>query len=182
LIPDAKNLSVVLSRLMLRKAFRKLLMDRLIKFYPEFEDLTVHTEAGTQQIYVQESDLHSPVPTSRLSDGTLRWLCLLAILLHPEPPPLVCIEEPEIGLHPDIVVELAELLREASTRMQLIVTTHSRTLVDGLTGTPEDVIVCEKDEGSTRLHRLDADDLRVWLERYSLGQLWSRGQLGGNRW
>ena len=182
LIPDARNLSVVLSRLTLRKAFRKLLMDRLIKFYPEFEDLTVHTEAGTQQIYVQESDLHSPVPTSRLSDGTLRWLCLLAILLHPEPPPLVCIEEPEIGLHPDIVVELADLLREASTRMQLIVTTHSSTLVDGLTTTPEDVIVCEKVQGSTKLRRLDAKELKVWLENYSLGQLWRSGQIGGNRW
>ena len=167
---------------MQRKGFQKKLIGKLITFYPEFEDLRVIPEAGTEQIYFQERDLYSLVPASRLSDGTFRWLCLLAILLDPDPPPLVCIEEPEIGLHPDIVVELAELLREASTRMQLIVTTHSRTLVDGLTGTPEDVIVCEKDQGSTRLRRLDADDLRVWLERYSLGQLWSRGQLGGNRW
>ena len=182
LIRDGTNLSAVLSRLMQRKGFQKKLIDKLNTFYSEFEDLRVIPEAGTQQIYFEETDLYSSVPASRLSDGTIRWLSLLAILLDPDPPPLVCIEEPEIGLHPDIVVELAGLLREASNRMQLIVTTHSRTLVDGLTGTPEDVIVCEKDEGSTRLHRLDADDLRVWLERYSLGQLWSRGQLGGNRW
>ncbi len=109
-------------------------------------------------------------------------MCLLAILLHPDPPPLVCIEEPEIGLHPDIVVELAELLREASKRMQLIVTTHSKTLVDGLTGSPEDVIVCEKEQGATKLRRLVADELKVWLENYALGELWRRGQVGGNRW
>jgi len=182
LSPDGTNLSAVLSRLMQRKGFQKKLIDKLITFYPEFEDLRVIPEAGTQQIYFQERDLYSLVPASRLSDGTFRWLCLLAILLHPEPAPLICIEEPEIGLHPDIVVELAELLREASKRMQLIVTTHSRTLVDGLTSTPEDVIVCEKDQGSTRLRRLVADELKVWLENYSLGELWRRGQVGGNRW
>ena len=182
LSPDGTNLSAVLSRLMQRKGFQKKLIDKLITFYPEFEDLRVIPEAGTQQIYFQERDLYSLVPASRLSDGTFRWLCLLAILLHPEPAPLICIEEPEIGFHPDIVVELAELLREASKRMQLIVTTHSRTLVDGLTSTPEDVIVCEKDQGSTRLRRLVADELKVWLENYSLGELWRRGQVGGNRW
>jgi len=106
----------------------------------------------------------------------------LAILLHPEPPPLVCIEEPEIGLHPDSVVELADLLRDASEKMQLVVTTHSRTLVDGLSDTPEHVIVCEKEQGSTRLRRLDPDDQKVWSENYSLGQLWRRGEVGGNRW
>src|SRR5208337_1979901 len=166
LIRDGTNLSAVLSRMMQRKGFQKKLIDKLITFYPEFEDLRVTPEAGTQQIYFQERDLYSSVPASRLSDGTIRWLCLLAILLDPDPPPLVCIEEPEIGLHPDIVVELAELLGEASKKMQIIVTTHSSNLVDSLTRTPEVVIVCEKDQGSTSLRRLDADDLRVWLERY----------------
>jgi predicted ATPase len=182
LLPDGRNLSAVLGLLIQRKGFGKLLKDKLNTLYPEFEGLSVTAAEGTLQIYFQENDLFSLVPATRLSDGTFRWLCLLAILLHPEPPPLVCIEEPEIGLHPDIVVELAELLREASKKMQLIVTTHSSTLVDSLTRTPEAVIVCEKVKGATKLRRLDADDLRVWLERYSLGQLWSRGQLGGNRW
>src|SRR5271157_3151070 len=182
LITDATNLGAVLNRLMQRKGFQKKLNDKMIRFYPEFDDLRVSLEAGTQQIYFQERDLYSPVPATRLSDGTFRWLCLLAILLDPDPPPLVCIEEPEIGLHPDIVVELAELLREASKKMQLIVTTHSTTLVDSLARTPEAVIVCEKVKGATKLRRLDADDLRVWLERYSLGELWRSGQIGGNRW
>src|SRR5271157_5016186 len=182
LIRDGTNLSAVLSRLMQRKGLQKKLIDELNTFYPEFEDLRVIPEAGTQQIYFEERDLYSSVPASRLSDGTIRWLSLLAILLDPDPPPLVCIEEPEIGLHPDIVVELAELLREASTRMQLIVTTHSSTLVDSLTRAPEAVIVCEKVKGATKLRRLDANELKVWLENYSLGELWRSGQIGGNRW
>ena len=173
LIRDGTNLSAVLSRLMQRKGFRQKLIDKLKTFYSEFEDLRVTPEAGTQQIYFEEEDLYSSVPASRLSDGTIRWLSLLAILLDPDPPQLVCIEEPEIGLHPDIVVVLADLLREASKEMQLVVTTHSRTLVDGLSDTPENVIVCEKEQGSTRLRRLDPDDQKVWLENYSLGQLWS---------
>ena len=182
LIRDGTNLSAVLSRLMQRKGLQKKLIDELNTFYPEFEDLRVIPEAGTQQIYFEERDLYSSVPTSRLSDGTIRWLSLLAILLDPDPPPLVCIEEPEIGLHPDIVVKLADLLREASTRMQLIVTTHSSTLVDSLTRAPEAVIVCEKVKGATKLRRLNANELKVWLENYSLGELWRSGQIGGNRW
>jgi predicted ATPase len=182
LIRDGTNLSAVLSRLMQRKGFRRKLINKLNTFYSEFEDLRVIPEAGTQQIYFEEKDLYSSVPASRLSDGTIRWLSLLAILLDPDPPPLVCIEEPEIGLHPDIVVELAELLREASESMQLIVTTHSTTLVDSLTRAPEAVIVCEKVKGATKLRRLDANELKVWLENYSLGELWRSGQIGGNRW
>lgn len=118
----------------------------------------------------------------RLSDGTLRWLALLTILLHPSPPPLVCIEEPELGLHPDIIPPLAQLLREASQRMQLIVTTHSDALVSEMTDIPETVIVCEKENGSTVLKRLERKKLSAWLKTYSLGHLWRKGEIGGNRW
>ncbi|MEW6754253.1 MAG: AAA family ATPase [Candidatus Latescibacterota bacterium] len=84
------------------------------------------------------------MPATRLSDGTLRYLALLAVLCHPTPPPLVCIEEPELGLHPDIMPQLAVLLCEAATRTHLVVTTHSDILVDALTDTPEAILVCEK--------------------------------------
>jgi predicted ATPase len=106
----------------------------------------------------------------------------LAILCHPEPPPLVCIEEPELGLHPDVLPELARLLVEASARTQLIITTHSDILVDAMTERPEAVVVCEKSDGKTEMHRLKKEHLTEWLDKYRLGQLWTKGQLGGTRW
>ena len=122
------------------------------------------------------------MPATRLSDGTLRYLSILAVLCHPSPPSLVCLEEPELGLHPDILPGLADILREASNRCQLIVTTHSDALVDALTDTPESIVVCEKKEGQTTLRRLDKDELSHWLKTYRLGELWSSGEIGGNRW
>lgn len=119
---------------------------------------------------------------SRLSDGTLRYLCLLSILMHPEPPPFVAIEEPELGLHPDAVAQIAELLVDASQRTQLVITTYSRMLIDALSDFPSSVVVCEKENGESRFERLDADKLRTWLDKYSLGDLWGSGELGGNRW
>jgi predicted ATPase len=105
------------------------------------------------------------------------------VLCHPEPPPLVCLEEPEIGLHPDILPTVAELLIQASERCQLIVTTHSDILVSALTERPESVLVCEHDGDGSRLTRLQADKLKVWLDKYhSLGELWRMGELGGTRW
>ena len=122
------------------------------------------------------------IPTTRLSDGTLRYLCLLSILLHPKPPPLVAIEEPELGLHPDLLPTVADLLVDASKRTQLVVTTHSDILVDALTEKPESIVVCEKHDGQTEMRRLDKNDLSKWLQDYRLGELWTSGELGGNRW
>ena len=120
---------------------------------------------------------------TRLSDGTLHFICLLTILCHPNPPSLVCIEEPELGLHPDVIPEVAETLIEASKRTQLIVTTHSDMLVSALTEVPDAVLICEKEfDNGTQIRRLDAKRLKKWLKDYSLGELWTMGELGGNRW
>lgn len=93
-------------------------------------------------------------------DGTLRYLCLLAILCDPEPPPLICLEEPELGLHPDILPKVADLLKAASERTQIIVTSHSDILVDAMTDCPDVVVVCEKHEGKTEMTRLWPPSLR----------------------
>ena len=87
-----------------------------------------------------------------------------------------------MGLHPDIMPHIAELLVHASARTQLVVTTHSRMLVDALTDRPESVVVCSKVGGESRLERLDTEPLKAWLNKYTLGELWSKGELGGNRW
>ena len=177
---DGRNLGMVLNRLRGDPKAKNRFLVALRKLYQGIEDFHVHIEAGSVQVFLQEGNM--TIPATRLSDGTLRYLCLLAILCHPTPPSVVCLEEPELGLHPDILPGLADLLREASERCQLIVTTHSDTLVDALTDTPESIVVCEKENGQTEMKRLDKDKLSHWLERYRLGELWTSGELGGNRW
>lgn len=104
-------------------------------------------------------------------------------MCHPNPGPLICIEEPELGLHPDVIPTLAELLKEASQRTQLIVTTHSDILIDALTDDPECILIANRSlQNGTTLERLDEEKLRPWLEKYRLGQLWTRGEIGGTRW
>ena len=180
LLEDGRNLGLVLNRLKREPEVKVQILETMRQLYEGVIDLDISIEGGTVQVFAQEGNIM--VPATRLSDGTLRFLCLLAILCHPNPPPLVCIEEPELGLHPDVLPVLGDLLRAASQRCQLIVTTHSDMLVDTLTDTPESVVVCEKHDGKTEMHRLDKADLAEWLKRYSLGDLWTRGDLGGNRW
>ena len=177
---DGRNLGLVLNRLMQNAEIRQRILNALRNLYEGLTDIHVNVEYGAVQVFLHEGNVS--VPATRLSDGTIRYLCLLVILCEPNPPPLICLEEPELGLHPDILPGLGDLLCDASERCQLIVTTHSDVLVDKLTDSPDSVVVCEKHEGQTRLQRLDKDELASWLERYSLGDLWTRGGLGGNRW
>ena len=182
LLEDASNLGLVLSDLLHSPLVKHRILDRLRAFYPSVEDVVTSVTGGMVQIFFHEKGLRHPVPATRLSDGSLRYLCLLAVLCHPEPRPVICMEDPEIGLHPDVIPEVADLLIEASSRSQLFVTTHSDVLIDALTSTPDSVIVCEKYDGATQLRRLDEVEIKPWLEKYRLGELWTRGEIGGNRW
>lgn len=181
LAEDGSNLGLVINKLKNRPATKRLLLEKLRLFSEEIEDLETVVQGGTIQLVVHERG-DRIIPATRLSDGTLRYLCLLAILCHPEPPPLICLEEPELGLHPDILPAVADLLVDAARRAQLIVTTHSETLVSALSGTPEAVVVCEKSLTGTRLRRLDSSRLEAWLDEYKLGEVWRMGEIGGNRW
>lgn len=178
--PDGSNLGLVLNRLRREPVVKQRLLQALQALYGGIDDYDVQIEGGTVQVFFHEGRF--TIPATRLSDGTLRYLCLLAVLCHPTPPPLVCIEEPELGLHPDVLPTLAELLKEAATRTQLIVTTHSDVLVDAMSDRPDAVLVAEKSEMGTTLTRLNPEKLKPWLEKYRLGQLWTRGELGGMRW
>jgi predicted ATPase len=182
LLPDGSNLGLILNDLENRRATWQLLVEKLRLLYEGVEVVTTKVQGNTIQIFFHEEGLARPIPASRLSDGTLHYLCLLTILLHPEPPPLICIEEPELGLHPDVLPKIAGLLLDASKRTQLIVTTHSETLVSRLSEVPESVVVCERDDQGTHLRRLEPEKLRVWLDKYMLGELWRMGEIGANRW
>ena len=177
---DGKNLALVLNSFQGKPAVKRRLLDALSKFYEGITDFHVKIEGSTVQLFLEEGDV--VIPATRLSDGTLRYLCLLAVLCHPQPPPLICIEEPELGLHPDILPTVGKLLLEASERSQLIVTTHSDMLVDALTNEWWSIVVCEKRDGQTVMRRLDEEKMAAWLEDYRLGELWSSGEIGGNPW
>lgn len=113
----------------------------------------------------------------QLSDGTLRFICLAALLLQPNPPSTIIIDEPELGLHPFAIQLLASMLHEAASKVQLIVSTQSSLLVDEVE--PENVIVVNQKEGESILQRLDSEQLDEWLAEYTLGQLWEKNVIGG---
>ena len=148
--------------------------------FPSFRDLYFPTDAGAGRAILSWRDDHYPrtaFPTSALSDGTLSFLCLVAVLSDPEPPPLLCLDEPEVGLHPHLVKIVGELLQDAAERTQLIVATHSPQLITQLDA--EDIIVVDSVDGQTKFERLDPEKLGGWLREFTLGELWLQGEIGG---
>jgi predicted ATPase len=179
--PDASNLALVLNDLLIDPTIEEVLDDRLKLFYERATGINTRIHANTVQLLLKERGLRAAIPATRLSDGTIRYLCLLALLYHPKPPPLICIEEPELGMHPDILPVIAEMLREASQRTQLVVTTHSDLLVSEFEEVPEAIVVCERGNEGTTLRRLE-DAPASQDEEGSLGERWLKGQIGGTRW
>lgn len=112
-----------------------------------------------------------------LSDGTLRFICLATLLLQPELPSLILIDEPELGLHPAAIHLLAGLLQSAASRTQLIVATQSVTLINQLL--PEHVWIVDREDGQSIFRNLQSSDMSAWLEDYGLGELWEKNILGG---
>ena len=179
ILPDCRNLALILNEIEQHQVWLE--FNKLLKrFFPRFERMSTKVTGGTIQFSLHETGFRSPVPATRLSDGTIRFVALLATLLAPSPPPLVCIDEPELGLHPDAVSLVADLMVDASERMQLIVATHSDALVSALTSKPDTVVACERLGAGTTLRRLDSAKLAHWLKDYALGDLWRMGELGAN--
>jgi predicted ATPase len=114
---------------------------------------------------------------SSFSDGTMRFVCLATLLLQPDLPSLVLIDEPELGLHPSAIAVLASLLESASTRAQVVVATQSVTLINQLK--PEQVWTVDREDGQSVFRHLAKEDMSAWLEDYSLGDLWEKNILGG---
>jgi len=182
LVDGSDNLALMLHELDFLGVHERI-RSYLRRFCERFEDVKVNVGEGLARTYLREAGLVEMLSGIRMSDGTLKFLSLLAALFHPKPPPLMCIEEPEIGLHPDAMQLVAEALVEASESMQLIVTTHSEALIDYLTDRPDTVLVCERDfDNGTQMKRLSKEHLKAWLEHYTLGQLWRKGEIGGGRW
>ncbi|MDE0104072.1 MAG: AAA family ATPase [Bryobacterales bacterium] len=178
LLPDGSNLNMVLNQM--RHSGEERVNTLLKQFFPRFERMSIRVCGGSAQLCFFEHGFKAPIPATRLSDGTKRFVALLAALLSPAPPPLLCIENPELGLHPDALPLLAEIFVEASHRTQLLVTTHSDALVSALTDLPAVIVICERPGASTKLRRLDPQRLAGWLYDYRLGDVWRMGELGAN--
>lgn len=111
-----------------------------------------------------------------LSDGTLRFICLATLLMQPHPPQTIIIDEPELGLHPVAINKLAALIRKASDKTQIILSTQSINLIDNFD--PEDIVVTDRKEDGSAFKRLKTEDLNQWLDDYTLGDLWGQNKLG----
>lgn len=144
-----------------------------------FEEITFPMVQGRGGVLMgwKEKPFEKPFFLSDLSDGTLKFLCLLAIFMNPNPQNIVCIDEPEAGLHPYMMDVLAEIIDEASERMQIVITTHSPRFLSNFK--PEDIVVVENENGESKFERPDPERLKKWLEDFSLGKLYEMGELGG---
>ena len=185
--PDARNLAAVL--LALRDdiggpgavAYRRILTV-MRQVAPCFGDLILVPEPGVLGLRWREAGLDSVFSAHGMSDGTLRFLSLATLLLQPQLPALVVLDEPELGLHPYAIVQLAGLLRQASVRSQIVVATQSVTLMNEFD--LSDLLVVERRAQERReigsvFIRPDREKLSVWLEDYSVGELWEKNLIGG---
>lgn len=178
--PDASNLAAFLYLLQQTKPghFRNI-EDALRHIAPFFERFNLEpSRLAPDKIRLEWKEKGSDAyfNAASLSDGTLRFMCLATLLLQPELPPLILLDEPELGLHPAAVALLADLLSSAATRTQVLVATQSVTLVNQFE--PEQVWTVERADGQSVFRHLAKQDLGAWLEGYGLGELWEKNVLG----
>jgi len=150
-----------------------------IPFFDDFVLKPISLPSGEQQIRLlwKQKDSDYALWPSQLSDGSLRFICLVTALMQPNPPSTIIIDEPELGLHPYALVLLGALIRAAAKRMQVIVSTQSVPLLNEFS--ISDLIIVEREKGVSTFKRLNQKDFKNWLEDYSVGELWEKNVLGG---
>ena len=116
----------------------------------------------------------------QLSDGSLRFAALTTLFLQPEPlPSVIILDEPELGLHPSALTELAGVIRTASEQCQVIIATQSPRLIDEFNGSDLVVLEWDREKRTSVFRELDESQLLDWMKDYSLGDLWEKNVLGG---
>ena len=181
--PDAGNLAAFILRM--RKHDEEaydLIRDTICLVAPFFDDFKLRPErkrSRDSRVSLEWTQKGSNYPFQpwQLSDGTLRFICLAAALLQPEPPATILFDEPELGLHPYALSVLAGLLKQAASRIQVIVSTQSAPLLNEFE--PEDVIVVDRRKGASEFRRLKAENLAEWLREYSVGEIWQKNLIDG---
>ena len=184
LMPDAGNLAALLYRLRNKdngSAYHPIVRTiRLIA--PFFDDFDLEPAGpGKKEVILnwREQGSDQVFGPHQLSDGTLRAICLVTLLLQPEDelPDLVIVDEPELGLHPYALNVIAALFSKASHHTQVLISTQSSTFLNNFD--PEDVIVANREGMESQFARLDSTKLEAWLEEYSLGEVWEKNIIGG---
>jgi len=178
--PNGQNLVPVLHTLYTSDREFKRNIDSAMRaaFSSDYEELTFPPAADRRiQLRVRWKSLKREQSAADLSDGTLRFLLLLVILATPQPPMVTAIDEPETGLHPSMLPIIAEFAVEASSRTQVVFTTHSPQFLSAFGKHHPTTTVAEWENGETLLHTLDKERLDYWLEDYSLGALFESGEL-----
>ncbi|WP_016953616.1 AAA family ATPase [Anabaena sp. PCC 7108] len=156
----------------------EIIEDTLTAAFPDFERLSFPpVAAGTITMTWKDKNFSRPLYMHQLSEGTLRFIWLITLLLSPGLTAVTLIDEPEVSLHPELLRLLADVMREASQKTQLIVATHSDRLIRFLK--PEEVIICDTEDGLTTMKWGDSFDLEHWLEDYTLDQIWAMNLIGG---
>ncbi len=150
----------------------------VMPFFDDFSlDVIKNGAADKVKLSWRQKGSDYPFQPYHLSDGSIRFICLAAALLQPNPPSTVIIDEPELGLHPGAVSILGDLMKSASNRTQVIVATQSALLINHFG--VEDVVVAKRKDGATQFERLKEEDYRIWLDEYSLGELWEKNLIDG---
>lgn len=180
--PDASNIAPFLLRMREKHPQRyNRIVSTIQLVAPFFDHFLLEPEKKGENEVVRlewrQKGSSFPFQPWQLSDGTIRFICLVTALLQPEPPSLIIIDEPELVLHPFALSVLAGLMKEISEEAQLIVSTQSVTLLNHFS--PEDIIVVDRENGESKFRRLDSDDLASWLEDYALGELWQKNVFDG---
>ena len=182
--PDGSNLAAFLYLLREKhETSYKFIRGTVRQIAPFFDDFVLDPlELNEDKIRLEWKHVGSDdyFDVSALSDGTLRFIALATLLLQPRElrPSVILLDEPELGMHPAAIDLLAAMVKSVSVETQVILATQSPTLVDRFE--PQDVLVVDRVKGATEFKRLDSDKLAVWLEDYSLGELWQMGDLDGH--
>jgi predicted ATPase len=178
---DAANLAPFLRRLRSAEpASYGRIVDAVRQVAPFFHDFVLEPDTLNEHLIRLEwrpADGDYYGDPHALSDGTLRFMCLAALLLQPEPPSLVLIDEPELGLHPSAIVHLADLVRAVPDERRIILSTQSVTLLNQFD--VADIIVVDRRDGASTFARLDDAGLAAWLDEYAIGELWEKNLIGG---
>lgn len=177
--PDAHNLAPLLSRIKESDGPRYNRIVGVIRSVaPFFDDFVLKPEYGHMLFRWRERGLEREFSADAMSDGTLRFVCLTALLLQPNPPATIVLDEPELGLHPFAIHQLAGLMRVAARHSRIIAATQSVTLLSQFS--LGDVAIVERSMEGTVVDRPRVSQLEQWLNDYSLGEMWEKNLLGGS--